>query len=252
MIGGMSAEEAQGVTEEDPARVPTVWLFLPLPQPIGLPEGRALARTPDAGDLMRGGGSPTGLDCSLYVHQVDRSTNIMLRDNADVMHLAIAKAFKRDVPKEQMFRELELMDVGINTGSTLTIIEAAVPDCEATYEDVNAALDLSIELIQELQTYVALVTGYPVRLLSRTTLSPTLVAVSGSLFLDGRPPLFKGLIPNLWIEGCGPPSAFRPDARTARQEAASLASRVGESQDTGVSACCRDASRGIGRRSARR
>src|SRR5688500_2119205 len=114
----------------------------------------------------------------------------MLRDNADVMHTVITKAFKRDESKERMFQELGLTALS-GTESTLTIIEAAVPNCGVTYEQVSAALDLSIELIQELQTYVALVTARPVRLLSRTTLSPVLAAVSGTLFLDGRPPKFE-------------------------------------------------------------
>jgi hypothetical protein len=208
MIGRVPVAEDEGLIEDDPARVPTVWLFLPLPHPLGLPEGEALARTADAGDVMRGGGSPTGLDCSLYVHQVERSTNIMLRDNADVLHLVVTKAFRRGVSKEEMFRELDADGVGLNEGSSLTVIEAAIPNCEATHEELTAALDRSIELIQELQTYVALVTGQPVRLISRRTLNPQLCVVTGALYLDGRPPSFEALVPDFMIEDSAPPSVF--------------------------------------------
>lgn len=203
----MPAVEAEGLTEDDPARIPTVWLFIPLPHPLGLPEGRALARTPDAGDVTRGGGSPTGLDCSLYIHQLERSTNVMVRDNADILHKVLTNTFPPAMPREQMIRELEEV-AGSDLGSTITLIEAAVPNCEVTQEAVSAALDMSIELIQELQTYVAIVTGQPVRLVSRRTLGPNPFVVAGALFLDGRPPSFAALVPNFFIEDSAPPDAF--------------------------------------------
>lgn len=189
--------------------VPCVWFFLPLPHPLGLPEGEAIAQASDVGDVVRETASPTGLDCSLAIHQVPRSTNIMLRDFADIVRLIEVKAFHREpVSIEEGRRLADELDESAGQASTLTVVEAALPGCTTEPERLNAGLDRAIELIRELQAQVATVTGEPVRLISRATLQPMLPVVSGRLFLNGTPPSFEDLVPSFFLDECAPPSAF--------------------------------------------
>jgi hypothetical protein len=136
----------------------------------------------------------------------------MFRDNADILDMVAQRAFGVSVDQDRFHRAIELIqaegDAEGEVGRTITVIEAAVPGCTVETDRMNAALDASIDLIRELQNMVATATGKPVRLISRATLSPNAIAVSGSLSLVDEPPTFSALVPNFFVDRCAPPSAF--------------------------------------------
>lgn len=188
--------------------VPCIWFFLPLPHPLGLPEGEALVQSSDVGEIARETASPTGLDCSLFIHQVRRSTNVMLRDYGDILNLVNVKAFKHVSSPEEARQLANELDERAGDASTLTVVEAAVPGCTPESEQLNAGLDRAIELIREFQSQVATVTGMPIRLIGRATLQPMLPIVTGRLNLDGSPPSFDALVADFLIDECAPPASF--------------------------------------------
>lgn len=132
----------------------------------------------------------------------------MVRDYTDILHLVEEKAFKHSLPADVRRGLVEQFDVSAGESSTLTVIEAAVPGCLPEKELLDAALDQSISLIQELQNMVAIVTKRPVRLISRATLQPTLPVVTGRLNGDGQPPTFEAIVPDFFIDYCALPESF--------------------------------------------
>lgn len=197
--------------EHDEGTLPCVWFFIPLPQPMGLPHGWTYGESLPRRDLLGSAGKTSGLSCSLMVHQVPRTADILLSDEADLFDAALSAITQTPqarnagegarLAREQAHGELD---------SVITMIEAAVPidDVEFNPDLLNAALDLAIDTIRYVQLCVAAILEHGMRLVSRATLPPVIPVFHGRLHLaPGRRPTFDQPI-RFIIEDSAPRAAF--------------------------------------------
>jgi hypothetical protein len=186
-------DNVQDETIPDP--VEFIWIFLPLPHPIGLPDKWTAQRQLDPLDMARRG-IRHSVDLSVLIHQVDRSANVVASDFADVTKAAFRAVSREseDADKAENTGDLppEIAD-DLRTAITLAEVALAWPHDS----DVEVAIDIAVEAIRQLQIAVAAVTEGSVRLISRATL-PLLISVfRGVVFMDGQHPAFEDYAPTL-------------------------------------------------------
>ena len=206
-----------------------VWFFLPLPHPLGLPDHWTMGERLLPRELLAWKGPTSGLSCSLKVHQVPRTADLLLTDHADMWTAALSAIIQR--PQSDVAADLALQAQEAGTevpeglsDRVITMIEASVPIDQPEFDaDVlNNALDRAIDMIRYVQLCVAVVLERGVRLVSRATLPPLIPMFRGTLHLSPpRPPTFEEPF-DFMVEGSGPLEAvgLRADALDDRQREA--------------------------------
>lgn len=191
-------------TEE---RVPCLWVFLPLPQPLGLPEGMTFQSERTADEILRFGARAL-VRYSARVLQVRRTANVFGSDALDIAQ-AVARAIEPEAEhKDWRVRPELIASVNDNNDSRITLLEVAVPtDADVRPDDLEAALSRAVEAARQTQASVSAVLQLPLRLLSRASLPPSVHVVRGTAHAEGMDPLFDELI-SYDIEDCASPSTF--------------------------------------------
>lgn len=218
----MTETESAGTSDDQgeghgPLGIPCLWFFLPLPHPLGLPAGWTSELSLSPPELLRLSTPTSGLASSLLIHQVEPSTQPLLRDMADLWLFA-ATTMKNEAPTESGAEALDRF--ATETGGDLsalqvvrTVAEVAFPGASSGSEEgVLAALDAAIEHVRFVQRSVALATQHGVVLMSRATLPPAVPTFRGVAYMtagDDHPKL-----PELqeyveyFVPDCAPPSAL--------------------------------------------
>jgi hypothetical protein len=57
-----------------------VWFFIPLPEPLGMPHGWKYGELLPRRELLASAGIADPVRCSLMIHQVSRTANVLLSD----------------------------------------------------------------------------------------------------------------------------------------------------------------------------
>lgn len=191
--GPATTANVQDDTIPDP--VEFIWIFLPLPHPIGLPDKWTAQRQLDPLDMARRG-IHYSVDLSVLIHQVDRSANVVASDFADVTKAAFRAVTweVRDADKAENTGDLppKIAD-DLRTAITLAEVALAWPHDS----DVEVAIDLAVEAVRQLQIAVAAITEGSVRLISRATLPLFVPVFRGVVFMDGQHPAFEDYSPRL-------------------------------------------------------
>lgn len=204
--------------EPPEGRVACYWIYVPLPQPLGLPDGwmAVQERTPE--EFVRSG-ARSPYRYSLVVRHTDRTANVFDSDSLDLEEVAMRSGRPENQgPPWASIPELRDLVASTND-SDLTVIEVAVPlEDGPTIASVDAALDIALEAAQQTQRNVGVLLQRAVRLVTRSTLPPFLPAWLGTIKPDGGgEPTFDHLL-HVRVEG-GPPSLFglRPEPLTDEQ-----------------------------------
>lgn len=213
----MSEQPDTSQQDMNGGRVECFWFFLPLPQPVGLPDGWRVGTVGDSRDFVVRE-RRAGISSSLVIRQLPRTANVFASDNADVTQAALrAAAPGSDVPDWHRNPNL-VKEIRALNDSQITLAEVAVLiDGEIGSDDIDEAFLMAVGLVRHVQTTVAAVLQRAVRLISTSTLPPVINVFRGSLDLAGGPPSFDQLI-GYPIEGA-PPSAFglTPEPLTAEE-----------------------------------
>jgi hypothetical protein len=201
-----------------------LWFFLPLPEPLGVPQNWIARELSDPRSLFEGSGS-SGVSRSLLIHQVPRSVNVFLSDFADVYSAAFEAISRSRTPARAQGDEAPVdgvpdLEAGADSNtSVITVAEVAVSVSAEPLDEavVDAALDTAIELVRHLQLAVATVLQRGVRLVSRATLPPLVPIFHGHLNPAPQPPTFLEAIEH-FVEGCGPPGVFSLRPKTLTED----------------------------------
>lgn len=195
--------------------VPCLWFFLPLPHPIGLPDGLQAQRTLGTRESLSRTGPQSGLSSSIQIHQLSPTREPVVGDLLDLAAFAAQKVSGRSRPPGGMIDETapEFTQTQTSLAAVRTIAEVAVPGrCGDTEGDISSALDEAIDHVRHLQRAVAVALQRPVRLMSRATLPPIVPTYEGSLRRaddggDPLPPRFGAAVVHQ-IEGSAAPTAL--------------------------------------------
>ncbi|MDP9406025.1 MAG: hypothetical protein M3O86_05420 [Actinomycetota bacterium] len=178
---------------EGAVELPFAWFWVPLPEPIGLPDGFRYVEDADllAAALLEGGGH--SVQTSVYVHQIeeiDGGTGSLLQSLMQVAVDAINRSPDRVGSGTQY---PPISDPPADVRRALTVVEMAVPWRGRAYgephdddgENASEAFDRGLQTVRRLQQSYATVVQTPVRLVSLNTL-PVFVPMSvGTVFIDG-------------------------------------------------------------------
>lgn len=172
----MTAEcEPPGNWSSQANRQPCTWLYLPLPQPLPLPEGYQTAQEAMPEEVYLHA-AITNLRYLLRVWHQPRSLNPLLLGMYDVS-LVVHRSLGAEPPPEP---ESVVPD---ELASMLTVVEVGVPaSLQAPPGDIDAAVDVAIEAARNLQAVVSTVSP-ALRLVSRASLPPFVHFVTGELLL---------------------------------------------------------------------
>ena len=178
-----------GCSSED-TDTPCLWFFLPLPHPLGLPEGWTLQRALPLVELLHARRPNLGVATSIRIHQMEPSVQPVLREMADLQLYAagvMAEAPATASGSADVEQLLEVTDQDLSSLQTVrTVAEVAVPGfTDDNFDDVVRALDLAIEHVRFVQRAVAVATERAVRLLARATLPPVIPVYFG--IFHGKP-----------------------------------------------------------------
>src|SRR5512133_543050 len=135
-----------GDQEDDAA--PCVWFFIPLPQSLGLPHGWSYGELLPRRELLASTGAMSPLKCSLMVHQVPRTADVLLSDQVDVFDAAFTAIAQTSQARDATDLAHQARErAGGEFDSVITVIEAAVPSGAAQLDlnFLNAALDTAID-----------------------------------------------------------------------------------------------------------
>jgi hypothetical protein len=193
--------------------VPCLWFFLPLPHPIGLPHGWVgqWGVSPEEMDRLQSR-PPIGLHCSLMVHQIERTANVLVSDIVDVTSYAAACVRGAASPSTPPGGERLPPPDMTSLKAGLTIIEACVPTAVPQDERaIDIALDLALEAVAGVQRAVGEVSRLPVRIITRSHLPPVITVFPGHIHLDGSRPNFGEPVSHR-VTGSAAPQLFGLDA----------------------------------------
>jgi hypothetical protein len=159
---------------------PAVTFFIPLPEPLGLPDGYEIhgLRPPSRVDLRE---QPRAaiLGPLLVLHQVElEHSSSGLRVDA-CFRLALTQV---TAPREAI-DETSMPYSGL--GQRLTIVEAVVPQRDASGDDFTVEFDEALEAIRRLQRSVSAALQEPVRLATLRNLPYVIPMSPGRLDLTG-------------------------------------------------------------------
>jgi hypothetical protein len=208
-----TTDEAHADAVPDP--VEFIWIFLPLPHPIGLPDKWTAQRQLDPLDMARRG-IHYSVDLSVLIHQVERSANVVASDFIDITRAAFqavaGDGAGADEPEDSGDLPPEIAD-GLRTTITLAEVALAWPHDS----DHAVAIDLAVEAIRQLQIAVAAVTEGSVRLISRATLPLLIPVFRGAVFMGGQHPAFENYAPTLNEDASPIAHSVKPDDFSEQQ-----------------------------------
>jgi hypothetical protein len=104
--GMTDASKATEHDDDSGVVVRCVWFFIPLPHPLGLPDQWTMGERLLPRELLAWKGPTSGLSCSLKVHQVPSTANLLLTDHADMWTAALSAITQR--PQSDVAADLAL------------------------------------------------------------------------------------------------------------------------------------------------
>ena len=178
-----AADAAQVARASTP--IPCVWFFIPLPQPLGLPDGWMSVEPLNPAELLTASQPTSHLRTSLVIHQHETARSY-LADMADLYAFAISIMHREEhaTPPQAHIEEMaRTTGADLETlRTTRTIAEVAVPGVIPTGEEALLdALNAAIEHIRFVQRVVAVATQHAVKLTSRAALPPMVPTFEGNL-----------------------------------------------------------------------
>lgn len=203
-------------SEPESVEIPCVWFFLPLPEPLGLPDHWIAGQVLSRGQVVRSEGPLSGLHTSLIIHQLEPSADPFAIATADLSIFASSTMLRIPAPTTGADAVAAVGDLDLGAiKSVRTIAEVACPrHPTSTDEELLAALDSAIGQVRSVQRAVAMATQRPLTLMTRRTLPPMVPMYEGVVYAaeGGRPPDATRAILQQ-IPDCAPPTALglRPD-----------------------------------------
>lgn len=177
--------------EPAPAELPCVWFWIPLPEPLALPNGLTFEEGADldTGTFLRRGGH--SVESSIHVHQVEdvaSETATLMQALLQVAKNAVDRSPERVASAK---RYPGVTDPPDEIRRRLTIVEMACmwpggagAESDDDEDDVSEAFDRALQSVRRLQQAYATVLQRAVRLVSLNTL-PLFVPMSvGTVFVD--------------------------------------------------------------------
>lgn len=210
----MAKGPEQQAIRDTHSQVRCLWFFIALPDPLEVPEGWQYGRLPSSLELLDTDGVTSGLTASLKFSHIDVEGG-NCREPLIWKHAFEAVEASGYQPYEGLLQEA-LTSISLRP-LRVTVVEAAVPIADRKVEDslIERALDLAIETTQDVQLAVAMVVDEPLRLLTRTSLPPTIPVFEGRLFSHGSPAFDSCLIHS--VRGSSTPRSLGVPAKTFDQ-----------------------------------
>lgn len=170
---------------QDHISIPCVWFFIPLSEPLGLPDGWMSEEPLTPVELLADSEPQSYLRSSLLIHQHE-STQSYIADMIDLHALAASKVSRKKLTESA---PVDLDDLAEAVGDSLdglrrtrTVAEVAVPGTIAeSEEELLKALNVAVEHVRFVQRVVAVATQRAVTLTSRATIPPLIPTFAGSL-----------------------------------------------------------------------
>lgn len=187
-------------------RIPCAWFFLPLPHPLGLPDRLVAQAEVSPYELMRSEVFGA-LQSSIRILQVERSANIFMTDQLDILTASWEATGLTAEGSPSMSQVDAAIQHAKSSGAAayITVAEVAVPHVMGIGA-LDGALDKAIEQVETLQQCVAAVTQRAVQLLTRSHLMPIIYVHLGYLNRSGVP-TYDELI-EFEVEGASAPSSY--------------------------------------------